>query len=145
MLCAWSKSCPKLAKAVTVWRKVKILEVAIVEMPAINLARRKGSALLCLSIYEGYSADVMYVCSYCWVCNIFCMISCCFKQKTAYEIMPSLVGSEMCIRDRIWAVLYVGLWRQKSVSFAGCFHKSRGVCHMCCVRGLKVARNWQKL
>ena len=25
-----------------------------------------------------------------------------FKQKTAYEIMPSLVGSEMCIRDRVW-------------------------------------------
>ena len=25
-----------------------------------------------------------------------------FKQKTAYEIMPSLVGSEMCIRDRFW-------------------------------------------
>src|SRR5659263_487118 len=24
-----------------------------------------------------------------------------FKQKTAYEIMPSLVGSEMCIRDRV--------------------------------------------
>src|SRR5450756_2654646 len=23
-----------------------------------------------------------------------------FEQKTAYEIMPSLVGSEMCIRDR---------------------------------------------
>ena len=27
-----------------------------------------------------------------------------FKQKTAYEIMPSLVGSEMCIRDR-WRCL----------------------------------------
>ena len=26
-----------------------------------------------------------------------------FKQKTAYEIMPSLVGSEMCIRDRYLA------------------------------------------
>src|SRR5450756_640979 len=29
-----------------------------------------------------------------------------FKQKTAYEIMPSLVGSEMCIRDSsrtVWA------------------------------------------
>src|SRR5450759_5692907 len=26
-----------------------------------------------------------------------------FKQKTAYEIMPSLVGSEMCIRDRVRA------------------------------------------
>ena len=26
-----------------------------------------------------------------------------FKQKTAYEIMPSLVGSEMCIRDRCTA------------------------------------------
>src|SRR5665648_1244454 len=25
-----------------------------------------------------------------------------FKQKTAYEIMPSLVGSEMCIRDSSW-------------------------------------------
>ena len=25
-----------------------------------------------------------------------------FKQKTAYEIMPSLVGSEMCIRDRTY-------------------------------------------
>eukprot|EP01016_Furgasonia_blochmanni_P041868 TRINITY_DN549_c0_g1_i1.p1 TRINITY_DN549_c0_g1~~TRINITY_DN549_c0_g1_i1.p1 ORF type:complete len:265 (-),score=11.52 TRINITY_DN549_c0_g1_i1:86-880(-) len=25
-----------------------------------------------------------------------------FKQKTAYEIMPSLVGSEMCIRDRYY-------------------------------------------
>ncbi|CUX65916.1 hypothetical protein BN3590_03100 [Clostridium sp. C105KSO15] len=24
------------------------------------------------------------------------------KQKTAYDIMPSLVGSEMCIRDRPW-------------------------------------------
>src|SRR5450756_1007677 len=24
-----------------------------------------------------------------------------FKQKTAYEIMPRLVGSEMCIRDRL--------------------------------------------
>src|SRR5450756_2462813 len=30
-----------------------------------------------------------------------------FKQKTAYEIMPSLVGSEMCIRDRSETV-----WRQ---------------------------------
>src|SRR5450756_1819309 len=27
-----------------------------------------------------------------------------FKQKTAYEIMPSLVGSEMCIRDSGYAV-----------------------------------------
>ena len=28
-----------------------------------------------------------------------------FKQKTAYEIMPSLVGSEMCIRDRPLTVI----------------------------------------
>ena len=27
-----------------------------------------------------------------------------FKQKTAYEIMPSLVGSEMCIRDRAYGI-----------------------------------------
>ena len=25
-----------------------------------------------------------------------------FKQKTAYEMLRSLVGSEMCIRDRSW-------------------------------------------
>src|SRR5428012_14853 len=31
------------------------------------------------------------------LCYIFFFF---FKQKTAYEIMPSLVGSEMCIRDR---------------------------------------------
>eukprot|EP01016_Furgasonia_blochmanni_P019439 TRINITY_DN217_c0_g2_i1.p2 TRINITY_DN217_c0_g2~~TRINITY_DN217_c0_g2_i1.p2 ORF type:complete len:239 (+),score=104.64 TRINITY_DN217_c0_g2_i1:2-718(+) len=31
-----------------------------------------------------------------------------FKQKTAYEIMPSLVGSEMCIRDSINAE-YMGI------------------------------------
>ena len=29
------------------------------------------------------------------MCSVFFF----FKQKTAYEIMPSLVGSEMCIRD----------------------------------------------
>ena len=27
-----------------------------------------------------------------------------FKQKTAYEMLRSLVGSEMCIRDRVWVV-----------------------------------------
>src|SRR5665648_1175992 len=31
---------------------------------------------------------------------VFFRLFCFFKQKTAYEIMPSLVGSEMCIRDR---------------------------------------------
>eukprot|EP00658_Telonema_sp_P-2_P073810 TRINITY_DN62931_c0_g1_i1.p1 TRINITY_DN62931_c0_g1~~TRINITY_DN62931_c0_g1_i1.p1 ORF type:complete len:113 (-),score=24.29 TRINITY_DN62931_c0_g1_i1:120-458(-) len=25
-----------------------------------------------------------------------------FKQKTAYEMLRSLVGSEMCIRDSVW-------------------------------------------
>ena len=43
---------------------MKILEVAIVEMPAISLATRKGSALFCLSMYDGYSAEVTKVCSY---------------------------------------------------------------------------------
>ena len=28
-----------------------------------------------------------------------------FKQKTAYEMSASLVGSEMCIRDRLWGIL----------------------------------------
>ena len=29
-----------------------------------------------------------------------CFVFCFFKQKTAYEMLRSLVGSEMCIRDR---------------------------------------------
>ena len=36
--------------------------------------------------------------------KIFAAIYFFFKQKTAYEIMPSLVGSEMCIRDRFGVV-----------------------------------------
>ena len=28
-----------------------------------------------------------------------------FKQKTAYEILSGLVGSEMCIRDSIYSAL----------------------------------------
>ena len=32
-------------------------------------------------------------------CNIFFFIFFFFKQKTAYEMLRSLVGSEMCIRD----------------------------------------------
>ena len=30
-----------------------------------------------------------------------------FKQKTAYEMLRSLVGSEMCIRDRLTTTLRV--------------------------------------
>src|SRR5450756_1179388 len=36
-----------------------------------------------------------------------------FKQKTAYEIMPSLVGSEMCIRD---SLIYVYVRRHLRMS-----------------------------
>ena len=37
-----------------------------------------------------------------------------FKQKTAYEIMPSLVGSEMCIRDRYYsAVAFAGTKKRR--------------------------------
>src|SRR5450759_725568 len=32
-----------------------------------------------------------------------------FKQKTAYEIMPSLVGSEMCIRDSIELLVVIAV------------------------------------
>ena len=39
-----------------------------------------------------------------------------FKQKTAYEIMPSLVGSEMCIRDRCCTSLPGMTFMKKSSS-----------------------------
>ena len=34
------------------------------------------------------------------VCGVECGVFFFFKQKTAYEVLRSLVGSEMCIRDR---------------------------------------------
>ncbi len=34
-----------------------------------------------------------------------------FKQKTAYEILIGLVGSEMCIRDRTTRVSNLGAWQ----------------------------------
>ena len=33
-------------------------------------------------------------------CFVFVFVIFFFKQKTAYEVLRSLVGSEMCIRDR---------------------------------------------
>src|SRR5450756_2074209 len=44
--------------------------------------------------------------------SLFYFIFFFFKQKTAYEIMPSLVGSEMCIRD-------------SSSIASGCFRRTR--------------------
>ena len=38
-----------------------------------------------------------------------------FKQKTAYEMLRSLVGSEMCIRDRLKAELSQMLAEHKSI------------------------------
>ena len=36
-----------------------------------------------------------------YYCYLVCGICFFFKQKTAYEILSGLVGSEMCIRDRV--------------------------------------------
>src|SRR5678815_1341128 len=42
-----------------------------------------------------------------------------FKQKTAYEMLRSLVGSEMCIRDRVRAYVRAGA-RHVVVARAAC-------------------------
>eukprot|EP00658_Telonema_sp_P-2_P007830 TRINITY_DN12918_c0_g1_i2.p1 TRINITY_DN12918_c0_g1~~TRINITY_DN12918_c0_g1_i2.p1 ORF type:complete len:170 (-),score=30.69 TRINITY_DN12918_c0_g1_i2:261-770(-) len=71
---------------------------------------------------------VMSVTTVCGVCVCCCIIeyihysgcmSCCvffffFKQKTAYEMLRSLVGSEMCIRDR-----FKGSEKLSETTFAG--------------------------
>ena len=44
-----------------------------------------------------------------------------FKQKTAYEIMPSLVGSEMCIRDRVYLRDADGSWRKVDTTEDGSY------------------------
>ena len=53
--------------------------------------------------YVGFLANIIYFLYFGYnVCLLVGSLECViffFKQKTAYEIMPSLVGSEMCIRD----------------------------------------------
>eukprot|EP01016_Furgasonia_blochmanni_P046372 TRINITY_DN6671_c0_g1_i1.p1 TRINITY_DN6671_c0_g1~~TRINITY_DN6671_c0_g1_i1.p1 ORF type:complete len:457 (+),score=181.64 TRINITY_DN6671_c0_g1_i1:89-1372(+) len=49
-----------------------------------------------------------------------------FKQKTAYEIMPSLVGSEMCIRDSINAE-YMGIHVQTRTSKGVTYIKTKQI------------------
>ncbi len=38
-----------------------------------------------------------------------------FKQKTAYEMLRSLVGSEMCIRDSHGLLGYLILYREQAI------------------------------
>ena len=47
---------------------------------------------------------VEYYVSVTVVCLFFVFFVFFFKQKTAYEMLRSLVGSEMCIRDRCTAM-----------------------------------------
>ena len=44
-----------------------------------------------------------------------------FKQKTAYEMLRSLVGSEMCIRDRADCVKSVVLWNPVDLGYAAAY------------------------
>ena len=54
--------------------------------------------------------------------GFFCVFF--FKQKTAYDIRLSLVGSEMCIRDK-------GLWGRRTL---WCLCVCMCVCAMCVLR-----------
>ena len=45
-----------------------------------------------------------------------------FKQKTAYEMLRSLVGSEMCIRDRLKAIAAA---RPRTVVYISCHPPSQ--------------------
>ncbi len=45
-----------------------------------------------------------------------------FKQKTAYEISLGLVGSEMCIRDRLGLLGYLILYKLKVTKRNYCSH-----------------------
>src|SRR5660398_288257 len=53
----------------------------------------------------------MFIVFFCFLLFFFFF----FKQKTAYEIRLSLVGSEMCIRDRAWIVRSPRFWRSRSI------------------------------
>ena len=57
-----------------------------------------------------------------------------FKQKTAYEIMPSLVGSEMCIRDSTYPIM-AGLFVQQPTRARVIAPSRDAAGHLCGRRG----------
>ena len=70
---------------------------------AYCIVRALSACVICTLLHLGiplffYSFGVLFVALIPRVAFFF------FKQKTAYEIMPSLVGSEMCIRDRYYTI-----------------------------------------
>ena len=86
---------------------------------------------------------VCLVCGLCWCCSSFWSVCFLFvfphvvqffffKQKTAYEIQYGLVGSEMCIRDRVH---YFPRNRLRLLATAGCSPVVRPLgCSGCCIR-----------
>ena len=54
-----------------------------------------------LNYWFNSSLRVFLGLGYKMVCGFEMLLFFFFKQKTAYEIRLSLVGSEMCIRDRV--------------------------------------------
>ena len=76
-------------------RQIFLFEIQLVSFSQGSLFKINSTLKICL-LYTSDAADDMQ-CVDLGGRRIIKKIF--FKQKTAYEIMPSLVGSEMCIRD----------------------------------------------
>eukprot|EP00825_Cyclidium_porcatum_P034385 TRINITY_DN36184_c0_g1_i2.p3 TRINITY_DN36184_c0_g1~~TRINITY_DN36184_c0_g1_i2.p3 ORF type:complete len:106 (+),score=5.08 TRINITY_DN36184_c0_g1_i2:60-377(+) len=63
-----------------------------------------------------------------------------FKQKTAYEIMPSLVGSEMCIRDSSRTVRIIRVILRLVVIKESADNSDLGIVHGCDIHGIEIVR-----
>src|SRR5678815_5993532 len=68
-----------------------------------------------------------------------------FKQKTAYEMLRSLVGSEMCIRDSIRAILGSGDARKGLKKVALSWHYVALTCHYVALTWDSLALTWHSL
>ena len=68
---------------------------AICTFPRLPCPSTKRRVMLNLTSAAAAAAAAAAVRTAGWSCSVFFF----FKQKTAYEMLRSLVGSEMCIRD----------------------------------------------
>ena len=75
-----------------------VLSASVASASAVAVA----AAVLLLLLLPPLLLLPLLLLHYCWSCSVLFF----FKQKTAYEIMPSLVGSEMCIRDSQYTMTF---------------------------------------
>ena len=103
----WSEM-PMERNAPMLWRYLSDKNVTLLTTPSPQVSSRVGKILWKYKFLKGNPRIIFSSSKEDYADSRSILIDD-FKQKTAYEIMPSLVGSEMCIRDRFYACYFFEL------------------------------------